>query len=58
MEAVTARKQTRIRHTAEQYLAHKGEDFVATFDEVRFDVVGILLPEAGKPKVRHVEDAF
>jgi putative endonuclease len=57
LEAVTPRKQARIRHIAEQYLAEKGEDFVADFDEVRFDVVGILLG-AGKPKVRHVKDAF
>ena len=47
-----------VRDAAEQYLAGKGADFVASFDELRFDVVGILLSGAGKPKVRHVEDAF
>ena len=57
LEAVTPRKRARIRLVAEQYLASKGEDFATTFDEVRFDVVGILLG-AGKPEVRHVEDAF
>lgn len=57
LEAVTPRKQARIRHVAEQYLASKGEDFAASFDVLRFDVVGILLG-AGKPKVRHEEDAF
>ncbi len=59
LEAVTARKQTRIRLIAEQYLAEKGEDFSDNFDAVRFDVVGILLPRSGgSPEVRHVEDAF
>jgi putative endonuclease len=58
LEAVTPRKQARIRRIAEQYLAEKGEDFLARFDEVRFDVVGILLSKAGRPKARHVVDAF
>jgi putative endonuclease len=57
LEAVTPQKQARIRLTAEQYLSEKGADFVAGFDEVRFDAVGILLGTE-KPKVRHVEDAF
>ena len=57
MEAVTPRKRARIRLVAEQYLASKGEEFAAGFDELRFDVVGILLG-AGKPEVRHVENAF
>ena len=54
LEAVTPRKQARIRRVAELYLAEKraGVD-----EEVRVDVVGILLG-VGKPKVRHVEDAF
>ena len=54
LEAVTPRKQARIRRVAELYLAEKGAD---VDEEVRFDVVGILLG-VGKPKVRHVEDAF
>ncbi len=58
LEAVTSRKQTRIRLIAEQYLAEKGEDFADNFDAMRFDVVGILLPRSGSPEVRHVEDAF
>lgn len=57
LEAVTPRKQARIRHTAEQYLSEKGENLITSFNEVRFDVIGILLG-AGKPKIRHVEDAF
>ncbi len=57
LEAVTPGKQAKIRLVAEQYLASQGEDFAASFDELRFDVVAILLG-TGKPKVRHVEDAF
>jgi putative endonuclease len=59
LEAVTPKKQTKVRLMAEQYLAKKGEDFTSRFGEMRFDVVGILLlPGADKPQVRHVEDAF
>jgi putative endonuclease len=58
LEAVTSRKQARIRLIAEQYLAERGEDFADGFDTMRFDVVGILLPRSGNPEVRHVEDAF
>ncbi len=59
LEAVTPRKQARIRRTAERYLAEKGASFADGFEEVRFDVVGILLLGAGKkPEIRHVEDAF
>ncbi len=59
LEAVTRRKQARIRYTAERYLAGKGAGFIGGFEEVRFDVVGILLLGAGKkPEIRHVEDAF
>lgn len=65
LEAVTPRKRARLRRAAEQYLAlmdeapdpNGGPD--GGFDEVRFDVVGILLLGGGKkPEVRHVEDAF
>ncbi len=59
LEAVTPRKQARIRRTAERYLAGKGAGFIGGFEEVRFDVVGILLLGAGKkPEIQHVEDAF
>jgi putative endonuclease len=57
LEAVTPPKQARIRRMAEQYLAERDPGFLASFDEVRFDVVGIMLV-AGRPKIRHVEDAF
>ena len=58
LEAVTPEKQARIRFMAEQYLAEQGEDFVAGFDEVRFDVVGILVSGTGRPEIQHVENAF
>lgn len=58
LEAVTSRKQARIRLIAEQYLAEKGENFADGFDAIRFDVIGILLTRSGNPEVRHVEDAF
>ncbi len=53
LEAVTPRKQARIRSLAELYLL----DREPAFDTVRFDVVGILLGK-GPPSVRHIEDAF
>ena len=52
-EAVTPRKQERIRACAEQYLASREPDF----EEARFDVVGILLRDS-TPKVSHLKDAF
>lgn len=53
LEAVTPRKQARVRLMAEQYLAEKGE----SFEEIRFDAVGILMG-MGKPEISHVENAF
>ncbi len=58
LEAVTSRKQGRIRQAAEEYLAEKGECFSDGFGSMRFDVVGILWPRSGKPQIRHLEDAF
>lgn len=53
LEAVTPRKQASIRSLAEQYLVAS----VAGFEEVRFDVVGIL--ERGRRReITHVPDAF
>lgn len=53
LEAVTQRKRGKIRRMAEEYLA-KNEP---SFEEVRFDVVGILLRDF-RAHVTHVEDAF
>ena len=58
LEAVTPKKQAQVRLMAEQYLAVRGDEFIAGFDEVRFDVVGILASGAGRPEIRHVKDAF
>lgn len=59
LEAVTPRKQDKIRMIAEQYLSEKEEDFADGFKEMRFDVVGILLlPGTRKPEIWHVENAF
>jgi putative endonuclease len=55
LEAVTPRKQERIRLMAGNCLAE--ENFAASFEEVRFDVIGILL-STGKMEIRHVKEAF
>ena len=54
LEAVTPRKQARVRLMAEKYLSERGEKFAPTFDELRFDVSGILIGcrEAGDPARR------
>ena len=57
LEAVTPRKQERVRLMAEQYLAEKGPEFAGGFEEMRFDAVGVLVGP-GTHDVRHVEDAF
>ena len=43
LKAVTSREQVKIRLMAGRYPAKKGENVATGFDEVRFDVVGILL---------------
>ena len=53
VEAVTPRKQARIRSMAEQYL----QDKAPHYESIRFDVVGILVTR-GSPRARHVRDAF
>lgn len=56
MEYVDAKKQARIRTTAELYLAEN-----ETALQPRFDVIEIyapLGPETKKPEVYHLEDAF
>ena len=53
LEAVTPRKQTKLRSIAEHFLYARKPHY----DTLRFDVIGIL---ADRPDVslRHVEDAF
>ena len=56
MELVDAKKQERIRQTAELYLAEH-----ETQKQPRFDVIEIYAPEGMKtqnPRIRQLEDAF
>ena len=53
-EAVTPAKQHRLRVLARAWLAdhdHHARD-------LRFDVVGVLVPAAGRPRVTHLRNAF
>jgi putative endonuclease len=52
VEAVTPQKQRKLRLVAEEYLAEREPDF----EEVRFDVVGIL--QKGGNEIVHIKDAF
>jgi len=52
--AVDARKRARYRKMARYYLHHTGRSDLP----VRFDVVAIIMPEGGKPQIRHIPDAF
>jgi putative endonuclease len=52
--AVDAEKQRRIRNVANYFLHHKqAEDLL-----VRYDIVSIVLPDAGEPRIEHIPDAF
>jgi hypothetical protein len=42
---------------AKQYPAEKEPGFAESFEEMRFDAVGILVGR-GRRGIRHVEDAF
>ncbi|MTK01905.1 YraN family protein [Micromonospora sp. CP22] len=53
-EAVVPRKARRLRGLAAAWLAATG----TTADEVRFDVISVLLPRAGRAHVEHLKDAF
>lgn len=53
-EAVTRVKAARIRRLAAAWLAEDGR----RFDEVRFDVVAVLLPPGAPASVEHYEGAF
>jgi putative endonuclease len=53
-EAVTPRKQRRLRLLAQRWLAAHDEHA----PDLRFDVVGVLVPPAGLPKVKHLPAAF
>ncbi|MEV6690657.1 YraN family protein [Micromonospora sp. NPDC051196] len=53
-EAVVGRKARRLRRLAAAWLAATG----TTADEIRFDVVSVLLPRAGRAHVEHLKGAF
>jgi putative endonuclease len=54
VEAVTPAKQRRLRLLAQRWLAAHGEHA----PDLRFDVVGVLVPPAGLPLVTHLAGAF
>jgi putative endonuclease len=53
-EAVTPAKRRRLRLLARAWLATHDEHA----PDLRFDVVGVLVPAAGLPSVRHLRNAF
>lgn len=53
LESVTPRKQATIRSLAEGYIA----DLEPDFEDVRFDVVGILETADGR-EIQHIQNAF
>ena len=53
-ESVTPAKQRRIRVLAQRWLAAHDEHA----PEIRFDVVGVLVPPVGPPDVTHLRAAF
>ncbi len=53
-EAVTSRKAQRIRRLASQWLA----EHIGGWAQVRFDVVGIVLPSSGEATIEHYAGAF
>ncbi|PRY45656.1 putative endonuclease [Geodermatophilus tzadiensis] len=54
VEAVTRAKQRRLRLLAQRWLAAHDEHA----PDLRFDVVGVLVPPAGLPRVTHLPGAF
>ncbi|QOC93064.1 YraN family protein [Micromonospora craniellae] len=53
-EAVVPRKARRLRRLAAAWLASTG----TTADEIRFDVLSVLLPATGRAHVEHLKGAF
>ncbi|HSE70002.1 MAG TPA: YraN family protein [Nocardioidaceae bacterium] len=50
LEGVTTRKAARLRRLAARWLTEHG----LRPDEVRIDLVGVLLPRGGRPEMDHV----
>lgn len=53
--AVTRAKRRKLRRLAYLWLAAMG---TRHWPQVRFDVVGIILPQHGIPQINHIERAF
>ncbi|BCJ57934.1 YraN family protein [Micromonospora endophytica] len=53
-EAVVRRKAHRLRRLAAEWLTATG----TSADEVRFDIVSVLLPRRGRAEIEHVRGAF
>jgi putative endonuclease len=54
VEAVTPAKQRRLRILAQRWLAAHDEHA----PDLRFDVVGVLVPQSGPARVTHLRGAF
>ena len=52
--AVDSAKRRRYRQVAQYYLHRTGQPDA----QVRFDVIAIVMPEDGPPRVTHIPDAF
>jgi putative endonuclease len=52
--AVDRRKRNQLVRVAEYYLSHHR----AAEYGVRFDVVAVVIGRSGKPRIRHIRDAF
>ena len=57
-EAVTRPKAARIRRLAQHWLAERHAAGGTGFDEVRFDVLAVLVVPGVSPQVEHYEGAF
>lgn len=52
--AVNADKQRRIRNVADYYLHHKNAHDLL----VRYDIVSVVLPDTGPPRIENIPNAF
>ena len=57
-DAVTAKKQRRLRALAAAYLQSPGTGFGRDELDVRFDVASVIVDGRGRPSVHLFEDAF
>jgi putative endonuclease len=57
-EAVTPRKQEKLRRLAQTFLLAESRDLVPGPRDVRFDVASVTVRDDGEPLVHVFEDAF